>query len=188
MKDLTSIIELIKERVTLKEILVSKRCITGSLSEEQFSCLFHGADRKKSCRYYEETDTAYCWVCKDKWDVISFSQKLEEMTFPQTINYLIKTYRIDVSKLPDAPEAEIIRIKNREVVKVDDRKLKIEKISGVISSVRDELPTNTYTKLVYTFMMLKYAVSEDKFQKNFDQFKEAMLRVFKKEHHKTETI
>lgn len=180
MKDLASVISLIKSQVSLQKILVDKRVISGSLSEEQFGCLFHGADRKKSCRYYKETDTAYCWVCKEKWDVISFYQKLEQMSFSQVIAHLIKVYRIDTTKLPDAPEAEVLKIKNREVVRIDDRKLKLEKLSQIINSVKDELPGETYVKFVYTYMMLKYNVSDDKFLDTFEKFKAAMLRVFNK--------
>ena len=178
MKDLASVIALVKERASLKEILVSKGSITGSLSEEQFSCLFHGADLKKSCRYYEETDTAYCWVCKEKWDVISFCQRLEQMTFPQAINYLIKTYKIDVSGLPNAPEAEISRITSKDIVKLNERAHSIDKVSGILQSVRDEIPYETYARLVYTFMMLKYVVPDESFKDTMEKFRATMLRVF----------
>jgi DNA primase len=181
MKDLNSVIDLVKERVSLREILVAQGKITGSGSEEQFSCLFHGVDRKKSSRYYRETDTAYCWVCKEKWDVISFCQKLEQMTFHQALNYLIKTYKIDISRLPDAAEAEILKIQKREIVKIDERRFSTEKLYEAINAVRDEVAFDTYTKFVYTYMMLKYAIPDEKFKEMFEKFKEKMLAVFEKQ-------
>jgi len=180
MKDLSSLIEHIKNNVSLRDMLVAKNRIRGGLSEEQFSCPFHGADRKKSARYYKHTDTAYCWVCKEKWDVISYTQKDEEMSFAQAINYLIREYRIDISKLPDAPEAEAERIKAKDVIKIDARKLSVEKLSQAIQAVREEIPAATYDKFVYTYMMLKYVVPDEKFQETYNKFKEAMLRVFSK--------
>lgn len=178
MKDLASVIALVKERASLKELLVSKGSISGGQSEEQFGCLFHGVDQKKSCRYYEETDTAYCWVCKEKWDVISFCERLEQMSFHQALNYLIKLHKIDISGLPNAPEAEIARIKSKEVVKINERVQSLEKVSGILHSVRDELPSESYTRLVYTFMMLKYVVSDDSFGDLMGKYRETMLRVF----------
>jgi DNA primase len=180
MKDLASVIELVKGQVLLRDILTARGSITGTLQEEQFSCVFHGVDRKKSSRYYRETDTAYCWVCKEKWDVISFVQRMEQMTFPQAINYLIKENRIDISKLPDAPEAEAQRIKNREIVKVDERKLSMEKMAQAIHAIHNEISFDTYTRFVYSFMMLKYVIPDDKFKETFDKFREAMVRVIKK--------
>jgi DNA primase len=180
MKDLSSLIDFIKENVSLKDILVRKGKIRGTLPEEQFSCMFHGADRKKSSRYYKETDTAYCWVCKKKWDVISFIQEMEGMTFPQALKYIVGAYNLDTSRLPDTPEAEVKRITAREKVRIDDRKLSIEKLSQAIASVRDELPPETYDKIVHSFMVLKYQVSDEKFQEMFCKLRDAMLRVFEK--------
>jgi DNA primase len=179
MKDTESLIALIKEHVNLGEILKGKKRITNAISEEQFSCLFHGVDRKKSARYYKDTDTAYCWVCKEKWDVISFVRKMEGLGFYETLSFLIRVYGIDISKLPDAPEAELKRLKEKSVAKVDNRKLSIEKLKQAILTVRNDVPAGTYDKFVYSYMMLKYLVSDEKFSESFSKFREAVLRVFK---------
>ena len=63
MKDLDSIKDIIKAHVKLGDLLKQDHHIYGGQNEEQFSCPFHGADKKKSSRYYAETDSAYCWVC-----------------------------------------------------------------------------------------------------------------------------
>jgi hypothetical protein len=142
--------------------------------------MFHGADRKKSARYYKETDTAYCWVCKKKWDVISFTQEMEGMSFPQALKHIVSTNKLDISKLPDAPEAEAQRIRVREVVKVDERKLSIERLSQAITAIRDEVPPESYDKFVFSFMALKYLISDEKFKEMYIKLREAMLRVIQR--------
>ena len=177
MKDLESLKDLIKEQVSLGKLLVRKGRIRGTLSEEQFSCMFHGADRKKSCRYYKETDTAYCWVCKEKWDVISFVQRLEGMSFMQAVNYLVSEHRIDTSRLPDAAEAQISKIRCREEVKIDQKKLKIERLSAAVNAVRDDIPMSSYARIVHAFMLIKYLVPDEKFEDGYASFRQAMLNV-----------
>lgn len=178
MKDTESLTALIKEHVKLGEILKEKKRITNAISEEQFSCLFHGVDRKKSARYYRDTDTAYCWVCKEKWDVISFVRKMEGLGFYETLSFLIKLYDIDTSKLPDAPEAALQKLKEKPVARVNNRKLSIEKLKQAILTVKDDMPAGTYDKFVYSYMMLRYLVSDEKFSESFSKFREAVLRVF----------
>ena len=103
------------------------------------------------------------------------------MTFPQALNHLIKTYRIDTSKLPDAPEAEVMKIRSREVTKIDPRRFSLEKMSQAIQTVRDEIADDTYAKFVYTYMMLKYVVPDEKFKEMYDKFRGAVLKVFEKQ-------
>lgn len=181
MKDLQSLLEHIRANVSLGDLLVRKDKIRGAVSEEQFGCMFHGADRKKSARYYRETDTAYCWVCKEKWDIISFTQRLESLSFAQTINYLVKSHGLDISKLPEAPDAEVARIKTRKVVKINNRKLVVDKLLQAITAIQNDVAAETYNKFVYTYMMLKYVVPDEKFQETFEKFRDAMLRVLNKQ-------
>jgi len=180
MKDLQSVIQLIKSSVLLGDILVQKGVIRGSLPEEQFACLFHGVDRKKSCRYYKDTDTAYCWVCKEKWDIISFTQRAEGSSFAQAINHLIKLHRIDVSKLPDTVEAEKAKIINRQAVKLDQRQFAMENLMSAINAARTLVLPETYDRFVYTYMMLKYVTPDETFKEMYVKLREAMERVINK--------
>lgn len=176
MKDLDSVKELIKQHVTLGELLRAKGRITNTMDEEQLSCLFHGADRKKSARYYRQTDSMYCWTCKKSWDVFSYTEQMESLNFAQTLNYLIKTYGVDISHLPDAPEENIRRMKMPETVKVNNRLIQLERLGQAIAAVRDEIPMERYVRFAYSFMMLKYAIPEKSFQEQYVKVREGMLK------------
>jgi len=75
-------IENIHEQITVYDVLRHVGADlrqTGSDDEEQFSCPFHGADRKPSARVYPEEGQskshAWCYVCQERWDAISVWQK-----------------------------------------------------------------------------------------------------------------
>jgi DNA primase len=180
MKDIESVKSLIKEHVSLGELLKADGRITNSLDEEQFSCTFHGIDRKKSARYYRTTDTAYCWVCKEKWDAISYIRKKEGTSFGETINRIVKDYSIDISKLPEATEEHVRKLQEKTAPKIDNRKLATERLRQAILSVKGELKTETYSRFVYAYMVLKYMVPDNKFEEQCVKLKSGMLRVFEK--------
>ena len=62
-----------RQGVTLKQ--------TGSEREEQFSCPFHGKDTKPSAKVYpagaRSPSHAWCFVCQERWDVITLWKKFE---------------------------------------------------------------------------------------------------------------
>jgi len=179
MKDTEAVKNAIKERVTLGDLLRKDVGLTNAQSEEQFSCPFHGVDAKKSCRYYQETDTAYCWVCKEKWDIFSYVSKKHQINFTQAINVLIKAYRVDVSKLPDAIDGAHSRNKEikRTATRFDPVKLKIEKLSQAIIALRGEIDFEKYKKIVFSFSLLKHMTPDEKKEATSEKLKEAILRL-----------
>lgn len=180
MKDIESVKALIYEHVSLGELLRIDGRITNAQEEEQFACPFHGVDRKKSCRYYRATDTAYCWVCKERWDSISYIRKKEGMGFGETINHIVREYSIDLSSLPEATEEHVRKIQKITEPKVDNKKLALEKINQAIRIVRNDVDFPTYTRMAYAYMMLKYHVPEEKFQEQCVKLKDGMRRVFER--------
>lgn len=180
MKDIDSLKELIIQTVSLGELLRIDGKITNSLDEEQYACTFHGKDQKKSARYYKITESAYCWVCKERWDVISYICRREGMGFSEAINYLIREYSIDISVLPEATEEHVRKIQKVHTPKVDNKKLALEKFSQAIRVVRENVDLPTYSKMVYAFMMLKYAVPDEKFSEQSTNLRNGMLRVFER--------
>lgn len=180
MKDIESLKELIKQHVSLGELLRIDGRITNTLEEEQFGCNFHGIDRKKSARYYRVTDSAYCWVCKERWDSISYICKKQGIGFGEAINHIVKDYNIDVSVLPEATEEHIRKIQRVTESKVDNKKLALEKINQAIIVVRGDVDLPTYAKIVYAYMILKYAVPEEQFLEQCAKLKSGMLRVFER--------
>ncbi len=184
MKDVESLKEIIKQHATLKDVLVEIGSIRGKGPEEQFSCPFHGRDLKKSCRYYEETDSAYCWVCKERWDIFSFTAKKQQITFSQVLWYLVKLHRIDVSKLPEVEEAAIEKIKNREPIKVNDRDVKLDNLRRAVLCLKEDFEIKRYSGAVFSYMLLKYMVPLEKFNDNYDKLRQVILKHIKKQDNK----
>lgn len=176
-KDSESVKSLILEHVTLGDILKAEGKIRGGISEEQYSCSFHGADRKKSARYYEETDSSYCWTCKKRWDLFAHISQREALSFAETLRYLVKAYRIDISKLPDIRGTHQ-RQKERKAVKADERKILVAKVEKALQMVRDEIDFEKYKKFVLAYMYLKYITTEEKFAEEAQKMRTAMLKCF----------
>ena len=176
MKKLKDVKEAIKQKATLGEYMKTKGHIGGYMDEEQFSCPFHGVDHKKSARYYKSTDSAYCWVCKEAWDLFSFVSKAEGMSFGETINTLVKRHRVDISKLPDALDTRTT-VYGKEEVKIDNRIIFIEKIKEVITLIKDELDFEKYKRVVMAYMLLKHATPDEKFEAFAQQLRSSLLKM-----------
>lgn len=171
------IIKLINEKVKLGEILRQEGIITYQLNEEQYSCKFHGNDIKKSARYYKDTDTAYCWVCKEIWDTFSYIKKKKGLSFSETIKYFIDTYKLNISILN---KKDISLPDYKKNFSINNKKIKIEKLKATIKDLKNKIDWDRYIKVVYLYMLLKYAVSEDKFEDNYKKLIDKMIKIFKK--------
>jgi hypothetical protein len=178
MKDPIKLKELILKSVDFGKVLLEYNVPFNFnplvADEAQFRCPFHGDDIKPSSRYYRSTQSAYCWVCKERWDIFSFLQKMEGWSFPETLNNLIKMYGVDTSPLPDVAEVRLKKAQEKTVVKVDERKMSIERLYQAITAVREEVPSDTFVKFVYSYMMLKWAVPDESFAEQYGKLKEAM--------------
>lgn len=95
-------IEVIRQRVTAQEVLRRNGIkIRGTGDrEEQFSCPFHGRDRKPSARVYPETvrgpSHVWCFVCQERWDVIGLWKKFgsSDAKFTQTLGEIERAFGI----------------------------------------------------------------------------------------------
>lgn len=177
MKDLDALKEAIRASVTLSELMQSRGLIRGTAEEEQFRCPFHGADNKPSARYYSRTDSAYCWVCKQSWDVIRFVQKIEEMSFSQAINHLVKIGKVDLSKIPDTLERKAKKIEIDKGLKASSRKVTTEKLKRAIMTLRGHVPEDRYARTVYAYMMVKYTVEDKEFPELAEKLKTSIIRL-----------
>lgn len=177
MKDFESLKRRISEYVTLGDLLVADGKIDVPNMEEQYSCTFHGADLKKSARYYADTDSSYCWVCKRRWDVFSYVQQREAMTFWQAVSHLVREYRIPTDDLPDAIEETRRRRMESPTVKVDGSALMVERLSQAIAMLRGRLEDEKYERLVFGYMLLKHMTPEEKRPEAAETLRQAVLRV-----------
>lgn len=100
-------IQEIHKRVTSYDVLrMNGVQLDGSDARElQFSCPFHGIDRKPSARVYPESERgpshAWCYVCQERWDVISLWMKFNGSTFGSAIAELERTYGLTTPPMPD---------------------------------------------------------------------------------------
>jgi len=177
MKDFESLKIRIAEYVTLGNMLVIDGKIAIANMEDQYACTFHGRDVKKSARYYAETDSSYCWVCKKRWDVFSYIQQKEAMSFQQAMAYLVREYRIPISDLPEALEESKRRRIEAPKIKISHSTLVVEKLSQAIRMLHGKLSDEKYERLVFGYMLLRYATADEAKPEAAETLRLAVLRV-----------
>lgn len=98
--------------------------VSTSNREEQFSCPFHGADKKPSARIYPESarspSHAWCFVCQERWDAIQLWRKFNgdssEIPFSRTLAEMEQAFGLQKLDMPrelwatDAKEDETDRL------------------------------------------------------------------------------
>jgi hypothetical protein len=180
MKDFEKLRDHIKKSITLGMLLKNDDRITYDLDEEQIHCPFHGVDNKKSARYYKETDTMYCWVCKKKLDIFSYVSQKRGVGLREAFNYLIATYKIDISSVPEQMDVFIQGITGPSKVIIDQKKVFLIQVHDFICNLRDRIDSEKYKKLVFSYMLLKHSVPDEKFMEASARMNEALIRVTKK--------
>lgn len=177
--DSKKIVDFIKQYVKLGDILHKEGFITYKLDEEQYSCKFHGEDRKKSARYYKLTDSAYCWVCKERWDAFSYIKKKYGYSFRETVKYFVDNYKIDLTILKSRENIESEEINLQKII-INEKKLKIGKLENVLKSIKNEIQWETYIKLVHSFLLLKYGISDQNFEEVYKKFENKIIEILKR--------
>lgn len=181
MKDLEKLKEHVKKSITLGILLQNLGKVTYDLDEEQIHCPFHGVDNKKSARYYKSTDTIYCWVCKKVWDIFSYISQKRGNNLKEAISYLVNTYKIDISSVPEQMDVFIQGITGPSKVVIDQKKLFLIQVHDFICNLRGKIDPEKYKKLVFSYMLLKHSVPDEKFMEASTKMNEALIRVTKKD-------
>lgn len=80
--------------------------LRGTATEEQFSCPFHGTDRKPSARIYPESATSpshvWCFVCQERWDTIGLWCKFNgDEPFARAVAQIEQTYGLSQIEVPE---------------------------------------------------------------------------------------
>lgn len=179
MKDLSSLKEHIKKYITLGDLLRNEGKLLHTLDEEQIHCPFHGADNKRSARYYKSTDYIYCWKCKQIWDIFSYIQQSKGISLRETINSLVQTYHIDISSVPEQMDVLIHGVTGAQKVEVDHKKLFLMQVYDYLLGVRDKIDLEKFKKLAFSYMLLKYSITDEKFIEASGKFNEALVRITK---------
>jgi hypothetical protein len=179
MKDFEKLKEHIKKNITLGVLLRNEDRITYDLDEEQIHCPFHGVDNKKSARYYKTTDTMYCWVCKKKWDIFSYVSQKSSIGIKDSFRYLVEKYRIDISSVPEQMEVFVQGITGPNKIVIDRKKVFLMQLHDYIFNMKNKVALEKYKKLVFSYMLIRYSVSDDKFMEACNKFNEALMKITK---------
>lgn len=126
--------------------VLSRRGVTLSTTggrEEQFSCPFHGQDKKPSARIYPESarspSHAWCFVCQERWDAIALWRKFngdsEEVPFSRTLSEIEQAYGLPKLDMPkelrgigeDGPADDRLFIAFDNLVDVCENRLRLAK-------------------------------------------------------------
>jgi hypothetical protein len=178
MKDIGAVKKLIENKVSLGAILKSDVSLSLDIDEIQLSCPFHGVDAQKSARFYRDTDSMYCWVCKKSWDIYGYVGQREVMNFNQTVNYLVKTFHVDISKAPDAfTGGETSPLFTRKRVEVDRKALAIAKIKTHLVLLKTKIAPEKYIRIVFAFMLLKYNTPEERFRDDSNKLAHLIVKL-----------
>ena len=104
-------VENIHRSVTVYDVLRHNGVELKQVSDdqtEQFSCPFHGVDRKPSARVYPESPQspshAWCFVCQERWDVISLWRRFnsgEDKSFSRILTEIEKFYNLTAPPIPE---------------------------------------------------------------------------------------
>lgn len=101
-------IALIHEKISIYDVL-RKNGIVLEYEDRptQFSCPFHGQDKKPSARAYPDSGSgpshAWCFVCQERWDVISIWRKFtgSEKKFTRILTEIEQSFALDQPAFPD---------------------------------------------------------------------------------------
>lgn len=176
-KDLDSIKKRIAEHVSLGDMLLRDDVTHTIEVDNQVHCPFHGRDLKKSARYYANTDTMYCWVCKKTWDIYNYLMDKEGVQFKDVLNFLIKQYDIKTDDLPEMMEAARRKIFESKKSSYDIKKVCLDKIGHMLLNKKKIIPVEQYRRLVFVYISLKSNTPDERFEEIFLKLKNSLDKI-----------
>jgi len=146
-------IQNIKDTVSMRNLVDYFNVPCQSVGDiTQVHCPFHGNDQHASARVYE-TNTMYCWVCSQMWDVISFIKDYKGVNFADACSILEEMYGIAKPDKAIAYHEESFNdfLKNSEPVKEKDFDRDFDKISRYLIKNKESFSFAEYVKYFYFF-------------------------------------
>lgn len=145
----------IKQKVSLRGLIDHYKIQCQSDGEiTQFHCPFHGKDNHASARLYE-SNTMYCWVCSQKWDVISFIKDFHNLdTFSNACKFLENMFHIekpDVAIAYQEPSFEDHLKEPKSPSKEQDFQKEFERIERLLLRSRSRFTLAQYSRYFYYY-------------------------------------
>jgi DNA primase len=156
MKDPEKLKELILEKVDLTDIMVQYNVSfvynPYHAEEVQYRCPFHGQDKKPSARLYKATKSCYCWFCRKKWDAISFIMDKENLSYYESLKFIVDRFKLDTSSISNDPSFSF-----KKPVKIIDEEISLKNIGNRIMDLKKKnMQFDKYRALVTAYFMLLY--------------------------------
>jgi len=155
MKDPIKVKDLIVSTVDLALVMLSYKVHfiydPRHADEAQYRCPFHGSDNKPSARFYRATNSCYCWVCRKRWDVVSFIMEKENFSFLEALRYIVSRFNVDTSVIPDEPD-----IHKSRTPEISDDSIRLLRLQKTIRSFRGKIEFDKYRALCMGMQMVQY--------------------------------
>lgn len=169
MKDPKAVRALIVANVSLADLLVEYGAsLPQRLQPQQLSCPFHGRDLSMSARFYPETNSMYCFACKESWDPISFAMKTRGTKFMDTARFLAAKRGIDLSKVAELSGGNLFSFKSTGRISkanVDKKKMAQYAIEASLKACRDIEDPAVFGTMLYIVSGARHVEDPDKFAK-----------------------
>lgn len=162
MKNPEKLKELILEKLDFADVMLEygvKFIYDPRIADEvQFRCPFHGRDNKPSARYYRYTQSSFCWVCKKRWDVISFIRDKEKLSFERALSYIINKYKIDDSGIPEDLESIFVKPKSDNQIHLRE-KILLHNLKKNIKDLKGKIGFDKYNALCWSWNIISFTYS-----------------------------
>lgn len=127
--------------------------------EQQISCPFHGQDNSPSMRVYPETNSCYCFKCKEAWDPVSYTIRKRGITFWEAIELLASTQGVNLDSVPKRvgqKKEEVVEVKPKaHNPKAYTKEQLLSHFTKKVLAVRGVASSKDYGILVYLLQRLK---------------------------------
>ena len=159
MKNPEKLKELILEKIDLGKVLMDYDVDfvynPEYVEQAQLRCPFHGSDNKPSARFYRDTQSMFCWVCRKRWNVIQFIMEKEQFYYKSALLFIVNKYQLDVSVIPDDPE-----FKSEKRVLITNIGINTISAKQNIEKLRGKILFERYRALCTAYYMITYKMSK----------------------------
>jgi hypothetical protein len=151
----------IHNRITAADVLSYHGIVLykQGVQEEQFSCPFHGQDKKPSARYYPQSSSnlssVWCFVCREKWDALALWKKFNgETKFSEILFNIERAFGIT------PPLVSVPSIEDEYDPLQDEVNTLFEACENRLREGRDKFDIQAHLRIGSILDQLRYAVEK----------------------------